>query len=265
MRQATIRALEIRDEADIIRGLDRGELEARILVGERAQASAPTEVSRTLRLTAQAEADALRQSVDAQAQHDETTAASAAALAARLAVERQRLEADNTRYEHWVADTNDIRETAGKAQAELRRRGQAEPDPQPQARPGNEPQAIARWWREFDAGLQAVECAIARQRQATIDAGKPWPPPRSPEPDPVPTQKRSPEDQSVPAQLAQDDRTARLEELLARANHAAQRLAAQQAGREGDDEYATRLEREAQVHREAEQQAQACGGAEIEM
>ena len=102
MRQATIRALEICDEADIIRGLDRGELEARILVGESAKASAPMEVSRTLRLTAQAEADALRQSVDAQAQHDKTTAASAMALAARLAVERQRLEADNTRYEHWV-------------------------------------------------------------------------------------------------------------------------------------------------------------------
>ncbi len=39
LRAATIRALEIRDEASIIRGLSRGELEARILDGERAQAS----------------------------------------------------------------------------------------------------------------------------------------------------------------------------------------------------------------------------------
>ena len=46
MRQATITALEIRDEAAILRGLNRGELEARVLAGERAQASAPPDVSR---------------------------------------------------------------------------------------------------------------------------------------------------------------------------------------------------------------------------
>ena len=265
MRQATIRALEIRDEADIIRSLDRGELEGLILVGERAQASAPAEVGRALRFTAQAEADALRQSVDAQAQHDETTAASAVALAARLAVERQRLEADNTQYEHWAADTSEIREAAGKAQAELRRRGQSECGPQPQAQAGNEPQATARWWREFDAGLQAVECAIARQHQVTIEAGELWPPQRSLEPDPVSTQNMSPAGRSMPAQPTRGDRTARLEELLMRADYAAQRLAAQQARREGNGEYATRLRREAHAHREAEKQAKAREEAEFEM
>jgi hypothetical protein len=58
---------EIRDEADIIRGLDRGELEhepSRIS----APASGPPDISNQLRLIAQA--DALRQSADAQAQHD---------------------------------------------------------------------------------------------------------------------------------------------------------------------------------------------------
>jgi hypothetical protein len=97
MRQATITALETRDEAAILRGLNRGELEAQVLAGERAQASAPPDVSRTLRLTAQAEADALRQSADAEVQHDETSAASAKGLAAQLAAERQRLEAGNVR------------------------------------------------------------------------------------------------------------------------------------------------------------------------
>jgi hypothetical protein len=67
MRNAVFTALEIHDEADILRGLDRGELEARMLAGERAQASAPPDVSATLRLTAQAEANALQQSADAQA------------------------------------------------------------------------------------------------------------------------------------------------------------------------------------------------------
>ena len=64
MRQATIRALEIRDEADIMRGLTRGELEARILDAERAQDSAPPEVSSQLRLTAQAEADTWQQAAE---------------------------------------------------------------------------------------------------------------------------------------------------------------------------------------------------------
>ena len=45
MRKAVFTALEIRDEADIIRGLHRGELEARVLAGERAQAIAPPDVS----------------------------------------------------------------------------------------------------------------------------------------------------------------------------------------------------------------------------
>ena len=51
MRKAVFTALEIRNEADIIRGLHSGELESRILAGERAQASAPPEVTGTLRLS----------------------------------------------------------------------------------------------------------------------------------------------------------------------------------------------------------------------
>ena len=65
MRKAVFAALEIRDEADIIGGLDRGELEARALHGQRARAVAPPDVSSQLRLTAQAEADAFQQSADA--------------------------------------------------------------------------------------------------------------------------------------------------------------------------------------------------------
>ena len=52
-----------------------------------------------MRLTAQAEADALHQSADGEVQHDETGAASVKALAAQLAAERQRLEVGNARYE----------------------------------------------------------------------------------------------------------------------------------------------------------------------
>ena len=265
MRKAVFAALEIRDEADIIGGLDRGELEARALHGQRARAVAPPDVSSQLRLTAQAEADAFQQSADARTQHDHTGAASATALAAQLAAERQRLEAHNARYEQWSADTRAARDMAGKATAELQRRGQPHPEREPHAQPGDEPQTTAGWWRQFQADAEAAERAIARQHPAAIAAGQPWPPQGTPEPDLGSAPKASPKDQSVPAQPTQDDRTARLDELLARADQAAQRIAAQQAERQASGEYAARLEREAQAQPEADKQAEAREGAEIEM
>ena len=273
MRKAVFSALEIRDEAGIIRSLHRGELEARVLAGERAQASAPPDVSGTLRLTAQAEADALQQSANAQAEHDDTSAASAKALAVQLAAEWQRLETANAQYETWAAGTHDTRETAARARAELQRRGHAQPEGEPQARPSDQPQTMDGWWREFDADLQAVERVIARRHQAAFDAGQPWPPQRAPEwnqpsvlgPDPGPAPKLSPEGEPASAQPGNDDRAARLDELLARADQAAQRITAQQTERQASSDYAIRIEREAQAQPEAERQAEAREGAEIEM
>ena len=174
MRKAVFTALEIRDEADIIRGLDRGELEARALQGQRARAAAPPDVSSQLRLTAQAEADALQQSADAHAQHDHTGAASATALAAQLAAERQRLEAGNARYEQWSADTHATRDTAGKATAELQRRGHAQPDGEPQPQPEDEPQLMAGWWQQLESGCRGRElrrCQRAPGRQRRREPG----------------------------------------------------------------------------------------------
>jgi hypothetical protein len=122
MRLAAIRALEIRDEAAIIRGTTRGELEARIFDAERVQASAPPDVSRRLRLTAQAEADAWQQSVDATTRHHQAEAVNARALAGQLATERQQLEISHADYERWSTATAGIRETAVIAQTELKRR-----------------------------------------------------------------------------------------------------------------------------------------------
>jgi len=108
----------------------------------------------------------------------------ASALALHMTAERERLEADHARYEQWAADTLATRQTAGKAKAELHRRGQPQPDREPQPQPTNQPQPITDWWHMFEVDIQAVERALARQRQAAIDAGQPWPPQRTPEPDP---------------------------------------------------------------------------------
>ncbi len=273
MRKAVFTALEIRDEADVIRDLHRGELEARILAGQRAQVSAPPDVSGTLRLTAQAEADALQQSAYAEVQHDEPGAASATTLARQLAAERQRLEVGNTQYETWSAGTRDIRAAADKARAELQRRGHAQPEEEPQVRPDNEPQTTARWWSQFEADLQAAERAIARRHQAAIDAGEPWPPQRiaepnpssAPEPDAGPTPKASPENEPAPTKPGQGNRTARLDQLFARAGQAAQRIAAQHAERQASSEYVARMELEAQTQAEAGQQAETRNEAELEL
>ena len=264
MRAATIRALEIRDEADIVCGMTRGELEAQVLEGDRAQASAPPNVSSQLRLTAQAEADALRQSADAQARHDQAGASNSRALALQMTAERERLEAGNARYEQWAADTCARRDTAGKARAELQRRVQVHPQEEQQVQPTAQPQTMTGWWQQFEADIEAVERAIARQHQAAIDACDPWPPQHAPAPDPSaaprPDPELSPEDEP-----AHDDRAARLDDLLARADQAAQRIAAEEAEQQASSQYAARIEREAQAEPEAGQHAETRDGLEIEL
>jgi hypothetical protein len=173
MRKAVLAALEIRDEADILRGLHRVELEAQVHQGERARAAAPSDVSSQLRLTAQAEADAHRQSADAEAQHDHTTVAGATALAAQLAAERQRLEAEDTQYEKWSADTRGIRDAAGKAAAELQRRGHARPDSEPHPQPEDEPQLTAGSCQQLETDAETMNCAHASEHQAASNTADP--------------------------------------------------------------------------------------------
>ena len=259
MRQATIRALEIRDEADIMRGLTRGELEARVLDAERAQATAPPEVSGQLRLTAQAEADAWQQAADAATRHDHAQAANAQALASQIAAERQRLEAASARYEEWSAATSGIRETAAKAKAELERRGLArKPAEQQQPEPGGSPLTMAGWWQQFEADLTAAERALERQHQAAIAAGDPWPPQRTPQPEQ--------ELRATPAPgVKPGNQAARLDQLLGQAADATKRLAAENAEQEASAQYAARIEREAQAEPEPALQARAQEQAEAEL
>jgi hypothetical protein len=172
----------------------------------------------TLDYVAQAEADAHQQAADARTRHNHTGAASATILAAQMAVERQRLEASNTRYEQWSADTHATRDTAGKATAELRRRGHAQPDREPARQP------------EGEAPLPELEL------------------------------RTSPDNQP-----AQNELAARLDELRARADQAAQRIAAQQAERQASSDYTARIKLEAQAQAEPGQQARAQEELEFEL
>jgi len=263
MRKAVLTALEIRDEADIIRGLDRGELEARALQGQRARAAAPPDVSGQLRLTAQAEADALQQAACAQARRDYPGTVSAAALAAQLTAERQRLEVGNSRYEQWSAGTHATRDAAGKAAAELQRRGHAQPVSEPHRQPEGEPQRMTAWRREVEPDTEALNGADASEYQIVNNAGEPRLSQRIPDMNspsvPMPEPRPSPE-----SEPGQEDRTARLDKLLARADQAGRRITAQQAERHASSDYAARIELEAQAQAEAGQQAQARDEPELE-
>jgi hypothetical protein len=176
LRNDTLRALEVADEQAKIRAMSRGELEAKVLEADRAQAMAPRDTSSQLRMTAQAQADAWQQSADAEAEHDDARAEKARSLATAMAAETSRLEAANARYEEWSARTASTREIAAKAKAELQRRGQ---QPSTGTAPG--PQNMADWWREFQADADAMERAIEREHQAAVHDGQPWPPERKPE------------------------------------------------------------------------------------
>jgi hypothetical protein len=289
LRKDTFRALEIADEQAEIRAMSRGELEAQVLEGGRAQARAPLDTSSQLRMTAQAEADAWQQSATAEAEHDRVRAENARSLATALAAQTSRLEAANAGYEQWSARTASTREIAGKARAELRRRGQL---PHAGRAPG--PQSMADWWQGFQADANAVDRAIEREHQAAVYDGQPWPPERKTEagheepdaaapgrepqleqPRPgIPGAQTEPElEASKPGTLqpeaaepvpADDGRAARLDELQARAARAARRIDAQRAELDASGEHTARIEREAQAEPAAGRQAETPYDMEME-
>ncbi len=269
LRQAAIRALEIRDETEITCGMTNGELEARILDRDRALVSAPPDVSRQLRLTAQAEADAWQQAADAQVRHDQAGSAAATALARHLAPQREQLETANARYQTWATDTSSRREAAGKARVELQRRGLAQHTAgQQQAKPGREPQTMVEWWRQLEVGLAAVDRAIKREHQAAVAAGIAWPPARYPqrEAEPMPEPDSSPgAGQAADGRLGLDDQAARLDRLVGQARGAARRLTAGNAACEARAGYVARLERQAHAESEHIVQTQASHEPEIEL
>ena len=178
-----------------------------------------------------------------------------------------RLEAASARYEEWSAQTASTRETAGKAKAELQRRGHAQALAETP-----ESQGTLEWWREFTANVAAAERARARQQQAAIDVGQPWPPVRHPaaqleaEHAPQPGNSMSGQPEILEPEADPDsERAARLDELRARARkHAAARVQAQRAELNTSSRHTARIEREAQAEQpEAGWQAEA--PEEIEM
>jgi hypothetical protein len=126
MRHDAIFALQIRDEQGDLAGMDRGQLEVKVIAGARAKAAAPRDVSTELRATAQAETD--MKIMAGKAQVDGTDPAAYDQAAAELAAQREELNAGNATYEAWSQSTAGTRDIAGKARQELERRGYEVPE-----------------------------------------------------------------------------------------------------------------------------------------
>jgi hypothetical protein len=105
---------------------------------------------------------------------------------------------------------------------------------------------MAGWWQQLETDAEAMKCADANEHQAASSTADPRPPQRVPDMNP-PSASRSEPRTSPENEPGQHDRAARLDELLARADQAARRIAARQASRA----YAARTELETQTQAEA--------------
>lgn len=183
-RRAAIHALEIRDEAEILAGMSRGQLEAAVAEGDRAVAAAPADVSARLRHTGQASADTWAQAAAARVAGRAADADDAEALARDLDGEHRRLNTTATAYELWSDATGPVRERAAKAAAELARRQPDVPDGQdPDAPEGEDRESLADWWRAFDEAAGRVEAALDAEAAGRVE----------PEPDDEPAAAEDPE------------------------------------------------------------------------
>ena len=123
---------------------------------------------------------------------------------------------------------------------------------------------MAGWQRQPKADAEAINCANASQHQAASNTGDLRPPQRipgmNPPSVPMPESRTSPENEP-----RQDDQAARLDELQARADQAARRIAAQQVERLAISDHVARMQLEAQTQAEAGQQAKARDEVELEL
>jgi hypothetical protein len=155
---ASVRALELPDDAALVKAMGRGELEASVREYARAEAVAPADVRPQIDLSDGVRQDSLDRAEAARKAGNEALARSAEALAQRLDAERDRLQvADAARLE-WEEATATKAEAASAARAELEARGPARWD---QYRP--EPQAIEV------PEAQAAEPAVTLEHEARAE------------------------------------------------------------------------------------------------
>jgi conjugative relaxase-like TrwC/TraI family protein len=159
---ASARALELPDEAALIKAMGRGELEAQVREYARAEAVAPVDVTAQI-----GSVDAVRktyadQAAAARKAQQEAQAEAAGEVARIMEADRGRLQVADAARQEWAEATAVKAEAAEQARAELDRRGPARQD---EARP----QAVAAEVREVQAEAADVEAEAQAETAAEID------------------------------------------------------------------------------------------------
>jgi conjugative relaxase-like TrwC/TraI family protein len=171
------RALEISAEDRDIRAATRARLERDVHAYAQAAEAAPPDMGRQADEHRTFAAELTRQAEQAEADRDPQLAHSSRAAADWETTLAGNLSPAAETRARWERQHEPQRLAARAARQELNRRGiTAAPEPR-------EPDAdAADWWQQFQADAQALETAIAAERETAIAAGKPWP--HSPEPEP---------------------------------------------------------------------------------
>ena len=120
---ASVRALELPDEAAMLKAMGRGELEARVREYARAEAVAPPDVQRGDRPLRRGAGALPQQAEAAREAGDEERARSAEALTADPETDRERLQVADAARREWEEATAAAAEEAGRSRAELSHRG----------------------------------------------------------------------------------------------------------------------------------------------
>ena len=258
MRQAAIRALEIRDEADIMRGLTCGELEARILDAERAQRQRPARGIRPA--PAHRSGRSRHLAASCRRRHPPRPPPGRGRPVARQPT-RSRTPATRSRQLPLRGMVRRHHEHQGS-----RREGQSRTGT-PRAHPAASRTAAARARErtsEHGRMVAAVRsrprrsgAALEREHQAVIAAGDPWPPQHAPRPEHEPSV-------SVAIDLDLGGQAGRFDELLGCAAEAVDRLAAAGCDQKARAQYAARIQRESQAESDSTMQGQVQGEAEAE-
>ena len=252
--RSSVRALALPDEEALLKAMGRGDLEAAVTQYERAEASAPRDVSPELEA-----ADRQHKAHEAQAQAAREAGDHAAAVNAEILADMQGREvaglqvADAARREWAEAHSTETAE-ARQAENELRRRGIAERQQEPEAEPEREPEAPETEGQAPE--VESEEAFLDRLHQYVLDleAGK-----QAEASEPRPEPQPEPEAQPEPEPEAQPDREAAMaemhEDLQAIGDHIdelgrqaeAQRERQAEAQRQYLEEPRPRLEAEAQA------------------
>jgi hypothetical protein len=166
---ASVRALELADDAAMVKAMGRGELEAQVREYARAEAVAPADISKQIGHSDGARVYTTEQAEQARAGGNDELARSAAALADAIAAEGEQMRIAQAARDEWTEATAPMAEAASQARVELGTRGTPRWDePRPEAAAADATGLQAENEHEVQAHVDPAEAERWRTAQAEL-------------------------------------------------------------------------------------------------